>query len=112
MCFSQFAQYAPRPVYEYDPPERPQNAPLTVADLDDNLYGPKPLPPEWQKPAMVNEGLTHSHVHSNGAQAAVQAAVQAAPRNAPAADGLNAGVAAIVVELTNGTKLRISISQE
>ena len=109
MCFSIFAQYAPRPVYEYDPPERPQNAAPTVADLDDNLYGPKPLPPEWQKPAMVNEGHTHSHAHSNGAQTAVKAAPS---QNGTGSAGLNAGVAAIVVELTNGTKLRISISQE
>lgn len=109
MCFSQFAQYAPRPVYEYDPPERPENAPPTVADLDDNLYGPKPLPPEWQRPAMVNEGHTHSHAHSNGTQTAVQIAPS---QNGTGNAGLNAGVAAIVVELTNGTKLRISISQE
>ena len=108
MCFSQFAQYAPRPVYEYDPPERPENAPPTVADLDDNLYGPKPLPPEWQKPTMVNEEHTHSHAHSNGTQTAVQIAPS---QNGTGNAGLNAGVAAIVVELTNGTKLRISISQ-
>jgi len=109
MCFSQYAQYAPRPVlepdYQYQIPARPEGAPPTKADLDENLFGPKPLPPEWQKPAMVNEGYTHS----NGTQAAVQVA---ANQNGPSVNGLNASVAAIVVELTNGTKLRISISQE
>ena len=111
MCFSQFAQYAPRPVYEYDPPERPANAPPTVADLDDNLYGPKPMPPEWQKPAMVNEGHTYGHIHSNGHHNGATAPVPVAQQETAVA-GLNASVAAIVVELTNGTKLRISISQD
>ncbi len=48
MCFSQYAQYAPRPVYEYEAPERPVGTQPTKADLDENLYGPVPLPPEWQ----------------------------------------------------------------
>jgi hypothetical protein len=113
MCFSQYAQYAPRPVlepdYQYQIPARPQGAPPTKADLDENLFGPKPLPPEWQKPAIVYEGHSHNHTHSNGTQAAVEVAPQ---RIRSETSGLDAGVAAIVVELTNGTKLRISISQE
>ena len=116
MCFSQYAQYAPRPVvqdqhYEYEAPARPEGAPPTKADLDDNLFGPKPMPPEWQQKrashsAVMDQNNGHSHTH-NGHSAPTAVAHQET-----AVGGLNASVAAIVVELTNGTKLRISISQE
>ena len=114
MCFSQYAQYAPRPVvqdqhYQYEAPTRPEGAPPTKAELDDNLFGPKPLPPEWQQKknghsAVVDHAHDH-HGHSGTAVAAQQDMVVGL-------ENLNAGVAAIVVELTNGIKLRVSISQE
>jgi hypothetical protein len=113
MCFSQFAQYAPRPVYQYDVPERPEDAPLTKADLDENLFGPKPLPPQWQQPVAHD----HKHIHDaqqqngNGTVAAPVAAVQVAQAQAngstTVASVSTQTVEAVVVELSNGTKLLI-----
>ncbi len=82
MCFSQFAQYAPRPVYQYEAPERPESAPPTKADLDENLYGPKPLPPQWQKPAVHDHGHSHEAYQENGNGAAPAAAVHVAQAQA------------------------------
>ena len=123
MCFSQFAQYAPRPVYEYEPPERPEGTPPTVADQDPELYGPIPLPPEWQKPAMHDNGHQHNGhavqngqpsngtVHATTPAATVYAANgqtngQAAGGNAIASVSTQT-VEAVVVELSNGTRLLI-----
>ena len=113
MCFSQFAQYAPRPVYKYDPPERPEGAPPTKADLDENLFGPKPLPPEWQKPVVHEHGHTHDAHHENGngatvgPAAAVQVAQSQANGSATVASVTTQTVEAVVVELSNGTRLLI-----
>lgn len=113
MCFSQFAQYAPRPVYKYDPPERPEGAPPTKADLDENLFGPKPLPPEWQKPVMHEHGHTHDahHENGNGATAGPAAAVHVAQAqvngSTTVASVTTQTVEAVVVELSNGTRLLI-----
>jgi hypothetical protein len=115
MCFSQFAQYAPRPVYQYDAPERPESAPPTKADLDENLYGPKPLPPEWQQPVVRENGHDHSHEaqyqNGNGTvatpAAAVHVAQQQANGSATVASVTTQTVEAVVVELSNGTKLLI-----
>ena len=107
MCFSQFAHYAPRPVYQYEAPERPEGTPLTKADLDENLYGPKPLPPEWQEMRAPVNG--HSHDHSHEANGTAVAAVQvAAGQNGTAVTSVTTQtVEAVVVELSNGTKLLI-----
>jgi hypothetical protein len=118
MCFSQFAQYAPRPVYQYEPPERPEGTQLTKADLDENLYGPKPLPPQWQQPVVHDHGHIHeplSHEvqlqNGNGTVAAPVAAVQVAQSQAngstTVASVTTQTVEAVVVELSNGTKLLI-----
>ena len=119
MCFSQFAQYAPRPVYQYEAPERPEGAPPSKADLDDNLFGPKPLPPEWQKPAVHDHGPLHEVHNQNGNGAAAAAARVAAPAAAVHVTGVQNNdsasvtsvttrtVEAVVVELSNGTKLLI-----
>ena len=127
MCFSQFAQYAPRPVYHYEPPARPDDAPPTKAELDDNLYGPKPLPPQWQQPAVQENGHSHEHTHvGNGAAAPAVTPVAVAPvAAAPVAAATPAAtvvatngstaiasvstqtVEAVVVELANGTRLLI-----
>lgn len=110
MCFSQYAQYAPRPVieeqnYQYEVPARPEGAPPTKAELDNNLFGPKPMPPQWQQ---KKNGHVHNHSH-NGPSTHAPEVQQEAPVGL---GNLDAGVAAIVVELTNGIKLRVSISQE
>jgi hypothetical protein len=112
MCFSQFAQYAPRPVYQYEPPERPESAPPTKADLDENLYGPKPLPPQWQQPVVHDHGHRDEAHHHNGngtATAPPAAAVHVAQANGSAtvASVTTQTVEAVVVELSNGTKLLI-----
>jgi len=115
MCFSQFAQYAPRPVYQYEPPERPEGTPLTKADLDENLYGPKPLPPQWQKPVVHDHGHNHEAPPQNGngaaeaatAGAAVHVAQQQANGQTTVASVTTQTVEAVVVELSNGTKLLI-----
>ena len=60
MCFSQYSQYSPRPVKKGNGVKRPKNAPPTKAELDKNLYGPRPTPPAWEE----NDGNTeHSHNH-------------------------------------------------
>ena len=111
MCFSQFAQYAPRPVYQYEPPERPEGTPLTKADLDENLYGPKPLPPQWQQPVVHDHGHIHDarHQNGNGTAAGPTAAVHVAQvqgnGSATVASVTTQTVEAVVVELSNGTRL-------
>ena len=113
MCFSQYAQYAPRPVYQYEPPERPAGAAPTKAELDENLYGPVPLPPEWQQPVVRENGHSHEahHHHGNGAAAAPAAAVQVIGGQnndtASVTSVTTQTVEAVVVELSNGTKLLI-----
>jgi hypothetical protein len=115
MCFSQFAQYSPRPVYQYEAPERPEDAPPTKADLDENLFGPKPLPPQWQKPAVHDHGHIHEapQQNGNGAAAAVTAgaAIQVAQAQANGSTAVTSvttqTVEAVVVELSNGAKLLI-----
>ena len=108
MCFSQFAQYAPRPVYEYEAPERPEGALPTKADLDENLFGPKPLPPEWQKP-VVHEHDRHHNGNGTtvGPAAAVHVAQTQPNGSSSVAKVTTQTVEAVVVELSNGTKLLI-----
>ena len=115
MCFSQFAQYTPRPVYKYEAPERPEGATPSKADLDENLFGPKPLPPEWQQKVVHDHQNTHEAQHQNGNGAATAAATGAAVHIAQSHENGSATVAsvttqtleAVVVELSNGTKLLI-----
>ena len=115
MCFSQYAQYAPRPVYQYEPPERPAGAAPTKAELDENLYGPVPLPPEWQQPSGQDNGHSHhAHDHHQAAESPATAAAAAVPESHAQTNGSAAitsvktqTVEAVVVELSNGTKLLI-----
>ena len=112
MCFSQYTQYAPRPVYQYEPPERPADAAPTKAELDENLYGPVPLPPEWQQPTGQGNGHSHeTHHHHQVAESPTAAAVHVAnvQRNGSAeiASVKTQTVEAVVVEMSNGTKLLI-----
>jgi hypothetical protein len=116
MCFSQYAQYAPRPVYQYEPPERPAGAAPTKAELDENLYGPVPLPPEWQQPMVTDQGNGPSHDSHNHQQATVSTPAAAAAVHVANVQGDGSAeiasiktqtVEAVVVELSNGTKLLI-----
>jgi hypothetical protein len=116
MCFSQYAQYVPRPVvqkeYEYEAPTRPEGAPPTKADLDENLFGPKPLPPQWQKKTgSEGNGHSHSHVHNTGPAQPAAAVHVAGAQNGNGAAAVTSvttqTVEAVVVELSNGTKLLI-----
>ena len=110
MCFSQYASYAPRPVYQYEPPERPAGTAPTKADLDENLYGPVPLPPEWQQPTGQGNGHsheTHDHHQATETAAAVHVANVQGGGSAEIASVKTQTVEAVVVELSNGTKLLI-----
>ena len=116
MCFSQYAQYVPRPVveqeYEYEAPVRPEDAPPTKADLDENLFGPKPLPPQWQKKTGSAENdHSYSHAHGNGTAQPAAAVHVAGAQNGNGAAAVTSvttqTVEAVVVELSNGTKLLI-----
>jgi hypothetical protein len=103
MCFSPYAQYVERPVKK-DPQVRPEGAPPTRAELDPNLFGPKPTPPEWQQ--AVEPSNSHSHeVTAQGAQAV---AVQAVASNGNSISSVSTQtLEAVVVELADGTKLLI-----
>ena len=108
MCFSQYTEYAPRPVREEMDVTvvRPEGAPPSKAELDANLFGPKPTPPEWATAqAPVNE---HTHTHAEVApNVAVQAIGSQANGSATVASVSTQTLEAVVVELANGTKLLI-----
>jgi hypothetical protein len=109
MCFSQFAQYAPRPVKEYTPVQRPAGAPPTNAELDPNLYGPVPTPPEWQEASASANGHSHATNVAETPAATVYAATSSAEANGTSAISAvkTQTVEAVVVELANGTRLLI-----
>lgn len=107
MCFSMYTQYQQRPVVEDTaaaPVQRPVDAPPTQAELDDNLFGPKPTPPEWQTTAAPDNGHSH-HTHA-AAPAATVVATDGNGGSAIASVNTQT-VEAVVVELANGTKLLI-----
>jgi len=120
MCFSQFAQFEPRPTYEETVPAatRPEGAPLTQAEQDPNLYGPIPMPPEWRVEATSDNDQDHVHEHGNVHDHATQA-VETPAATVYAAQNPGNGAAtsvtsvttqtleAVVVELANGTRLLI-----
>lgn len=103
MCFSPYAQYVERPVKQ-DPPVRPEGAPLTKAELDPNLFGPVPTPPEWQQTAEPSNGHSHEPVAHEAPAVAVQAV--ASTGNSVSSVSTQT-LEAVVVELANGTKLLI-----
>ena len=122
MCFSQFAQFEPRPTFEEVVPAvmRPEGAPPTQAEQDPNLYGPIPMPPEWRVEATSDNGQDHVHEHSenNGHKHATNAVeTPAAAVYATTNQGNGAATSvtsvttqtleAVVVELANGTRLLI-----
>jgi len=103
MCFSPYAQYVERPVKQ-DPPVRPEDAPPTKAELDPNLFGPVPTPPEWQRPVEPTNGHSHEVTAADTPAVAVQAV--ASTGNSVSSVSTQT-LEAVVVELANGTKLLI-----
>lgn len=120
MCFSQFAQFEPRPTFEETVPAatRPEGAPPTKAEQDPNLYGPIPMPPEWRVEATSDNGQDHVHEHGNGQNHTTQAVETPAATVFAAPNPVNGAATsvtsvttqtleAVVVELANGTRLLI-----
>jgi len=113
MCFSQFAQFEPRPTYEETVPTatRPEGAPPTKAEQDPNLYGPIPIPPEWRVEVEPDNNDHHEHAHSPSTvnvPAATVTAVNTNGKGTAAITGVSTQtVEAVVVELSNGTRLLI-----
>ena len=91
MCMSGFTQYHPRPV-KTDPTHRPAGAPVSTAEEDPNLYGPKPTPPEWQQEPVPVADHDH-HVVDDAIVSIAGAKTQAA--------------GGVIVELSSGTRLLI-----
>lgn len=114
MCFSQYASYAPRPVKEYTT-VRPAGTPPTKAEQDPNLFGAIPAPPEWRVETTPEDGHDHDHDHDHGHDTNTvetpAATVYAATNHGNSTPGISAvttqTVEAVVVELSNGTKLLI-----
>jgi hypothetical protein len=103
MCFSPYAQYVERPVKK-DPPVRPEGAPPTRAELDLNLFGPKPTPPEWQQTAEPSNGNSHEPIATEAPKIAVQAVASSGKSISSISTQT---LEAVVVELSDGTKLLI-----
>ena len=116
MCFSQFANYAPRPVKEYAV-VRPEGAPPTQAEQDPNLFGAIPVPPEWRVELTEDNGGIHEHDHEhnhshspdteNTPAATVYAAANQGNGSSTVTSVKTQTVEAVVVELSNGTRLLI-----
>ncbi len=90
MCMSAYSTYHPRPVTQDDRP-RPIDVAPTPAELDTNLFGPKPMPPEWAEAAVE----VAKHDHGTNEVVGVQGAVSSQPAGG------------VIVELADGTRLLI-----
>ena len=78
--------------------------PPTKAELDQNLFGPVPSPPEWQQSLEPTNG--HSHEAPVPDTPAV--AVQAVASSGKSISSISTQtLEAVVVELADGTKLLI-----
>jgi hypothetical protein len=108
MCFSQYTQYAQRPVAEESSIQvvRPAGAPPSRAETDPNLFGPIPTPPEWEVAA--DDAHMHDHTNAPTVNGAGGFAVQAVANGSSQIAGVSTQtLEAVVVELANGTKLLI-----
>ena len=90
MCMSAYSTYHPRPVIQDDQP-RPIGVAPTPAELDTNLFGPKPMPPEW---AVTADDVAEHH-HGTNEVVGVQGAVSSQPAGG------------VIVQLADGTRLLI-----
>jgi hypothetical protein len=88
MCMSAYAQYHPRPVHD-DPVQRPESAPVTSAEADTNLFGPKPTPPAW-----VEHDRDHKTTPIPNGIASITG-------------GRTKDAGGVIVELSDGTRLLI-----
>jgi hypothetical protein len=106
--FFTIAQYTPRPVKEFTT-VRPADAPLTNAEKDPNLFGGIPVPPEWRVEVDPENNGRHEHTHSPNTvtmPAATVTAVNTNGNGSAVITGVSTQtVEAVVVELSNGTKL-------
>jgi hypothetical protein len=100
MCFSPYGSYEPRPVREG--PHRPAGAGPSTAELDPDLFGPKPTPPAWHGP----ESHTHTHTH-NGADEGSQSGVGTQAAAVAAVFGAAQTREATIVELADGSRVLI-----
>lgn len=89
MCMSSFTQYHPRPVVT-DTVHRPAGAPPSSAETDPNLFGPKPVPPEW-----------------HGPEASAPLSEEAASEIVSVAGAKTQPAGGVIVELSNGTRLLV-----
>ena len=90
MCMSAYSTYHPRPVTQDDQP-RPIGVAPSHAELDTNLFGPRPMPPEWAEAA----DLVAEHHHGTNEVVDVQGAVSSQPAGG------------VIVQLADGTRLLI-----
>lgn len=90
MCMSAYSTYHPRPVRP-DEQARPAGVPPTAAELDANLFGPRPVPPAWVEAA----GDVVKDHHGTNDVVGVQGAVSSQPTGG------------VIVELADGTRLLI-----
>jgi hypothetical protein len=90
MCMSAYSTYHPRPVTPDGHP-RPVGAPATTAELDANLFGPRPVPPEWAEKA---DDAVENH-HGTNEAIGVQGAISSQQTGG------------VIVELADGTRLLI-----
>jgi hypothetical protein len=99
MCLTPIVDYVPRPV---KPARRPAGGAPSLAEHDENLYGPKPTPPQWAETETESAAVGHSHTSTPVSDtAAVVAAVA----------GLEGGsrrIESVLIELPSGRKLLIT----
>ena len=98
MCLTPIVDYVPRPV---KPAERPAGGAPSLAEQDENLFGPKPTPPQWQEVEVTES----QHAETSTTAAADTATVAAAIA------GIGSGtrrVESLLVELPSGRRLLIT----
>jgi hypothetical protein len=100
MCLTPIVDYVPRPV---KPAERPVGGAPSLAEQDENLYGPKPTPPGWEEAQTESTAVGHSHTST--APASDTAAVVAAVAGL---EGGSRRIESVLIELPSGRKLLIT----
>jgi hypothetical protein len=100
MCLTPIVDYVPRPV---KPARRPAGGAPSLAEQDENLYGPKPTPPQWAETETESTAVGHSHTST--APASDTAAVVAAVAGL---EGGSRRIESVLIELPSGRKLLIT----
>ena len=109
MCMSAYSTYHPRPVVQDEQP-RPIGVALPPAELDTNLFGPKPMPPEW---AAAAEDIADHHHGANevvGVQGAVPTVtpLSAAGVAKPVPERLSVHSASVLLVATAAERIGVS----